>query len=302
MAQLNPIWLQTFQTLVELGHFTQTAQQLNMTQPGVSQHIQKLEQACGQSLISRFGKRFELTEAGRLVYQYACQFKQQQASLLASLAQDDPWQGECRLDCSGSLALLLYPQCLAQQKLQPGWSVSIEAAPNERILQRIEAGLSHVGIVSYCPAPSQFYAESIASQTLCLVLPASFAKQAINASVLHQIGVVQHPDLAHYLNRYMELCGDDALSHVQFQDLKVTSRINQIGQILLPVLLGLGFTVLPYSAVLACPYREDLLIHQAPNPVLESLYWVQKRNRQLPKRYDSLKHLVERSLSPLSTG
>ncbi|MEF2276636.1 LysR family transcriptional regulator, partial [Pseudomonas aeruginosa] len=32
---LNPVWLHTFKTLIEVGHFTQTAEKLFMTQPGV---------------------------------------------------------------------------------------------------------------------------------------------------------------------------------------------------------------------------------------------------------------------------
>ena len=52
---LNPQWLRTFQTLVDIGHFTRTAEMLNMTQPGVSQHIRKLEQACGYNLLNREG-------------------------------------------------------------------------------------------------------------------------------------------------------------------------------------------------------------------------------------------------------
>ena len=43
---INPLWLNTFKILVDVGHFTQTAEKLYMTQPGVSQHIKKLEQAC----------------------------------------------------------------------------------------------------------------------------------------------------------------------------------------------------------------------------------------------------------------
>ncbi|TMN84121.1 LysR family transcriptional regulator, partial [Pseudoalteromonas phenolica] len=41
---INPTWLNTFCTLVEVNHFTQTAERLFMTQSGVSQHIKKLEQ------------------------------------------------------------------------------------------------------------------------------------------------------------------------------------------------------------------------------------------------------------------
>ncbi|MGL5799515.1 MAG: helix-turn-helix domain-containing protein, partial [Plesiomonas sp.] len=36
---INPIWLKTFISLVDTGNFSRTAEKLNMTQPGVSQHI-----------------------------------------------------------------------------------------------------------------------------------------------------------------------------------------------------------------------------------------------------------------------
>ena len=68
LIMLNPIWLNTFKTLVDVGHFTKTAELLHMTQPGVSQHINKLEAACGYPLIKRFNKKFELTIYGRKVY------------------------------------------------------------------------------------------------------------------------------------------------------------------------------------------------------------------------------------------
>ena len=53
---INQQWLQTFLTLVEVGHFTQTAEKLYMTQPGVSQQIKKLEEQVGVALLKRTGK------------------------------------------------------------------------------------------------------------------------------------------------------------------------------------------------------------------------------------------------------
>ena len=61
---LNATWLETFVTLTEIGHFTRAAEKLNMTQPGVSQHLRKLEEQVGQSLIAQEGKSFTLTPAG----------------------------------------------------------------------------------------------------------------------------------------------------------------------------------------------------------------------------------------------
>ena len=55
---INQQWLHTFLTLVEVGHFTKTAEKLYMTQPGVSQHIKKLEELVEVPLLNRIGKRF----------------------------------------------------------------------------------------------------------------------------------------------------------------------------------------------------------------------------------------------------
>ncbi|WP_413700159.1 LysR family transcriptional regulator [Psychromonas sp. KJ10-10] len=94
---LNPVWLRTFKTLVEVGHFTQTAEKLFMTQPGVSQHITKLEAICGHALIKRYNKTFEVTEQGRRVYQYALKLEEQQTQLIESLGFDNSTLGECRI-------------------------------------------------------------------------------------------------------------------------------------------------------------------------------------------------------------
>ncbi len=62
---INSSWLKTFCTLVQVGHFTHTAEKLYMTQSGVSQHIKKLEQYLKVELLVRSGKTFTVTEAGK---------------------------------------------------------------------------------------------------------------------------------------------------------------------------------------------------------------------------------------------
>ena len=53
----NAQYFRTFITLVETGSFTHTARRLDMTQPGVSQHIRKLEQYLDKPLLNRQGRR-----------------------------------------------------------------------------------------------------------------------------------------------------------------------------------------------------------------------------------------------------
>ena len=56
--------LNVFLMAAETLSFTQAAQQLHMTQPSVSQHIQGLEHHFDTQLFFRNGRNLELTDAG----------------------------------------------------------------------------------------------------------------------------------------------------------------------------------------------------------------------------------------------
>lgn len=296
MTILNPQWLETFRVLVEVGHFTHTAEKLYMTQPGVSQHIKKLEQACGHDLLKREGKSFELTEQGQIVYDYALKQSREERELIESLSFDDPKSGVCRLACSGSLALLLYPQLIALQKKHPNLVAHIEAAPNQKILDDIQGGSVDLGIVTHIPTPSLFQSQELASEPLCLILPHQYQERAITPELLMNCGLIQHPDAEHYLSLYFDKCGDNALTELNRSSFPVVSYINQIGQILLPISQGIGFTVLPQSAVETFVDKQLLHVHTPTETVWETLYLVQKRNRQLPNRYSAIKTVFKQCL------
>lgn len=282
---LNPIWLQTFKTLIDTGHFTQTAEKLHMTQPGVSQQVKKLEQACGHELIKRFNKQFEITEPGRRVYQYALDIASHEHKLMESLNFDDPYSGRCRLSCSGSLALLYYPELLKLQQLHPALSVHLEAAPNHKVLKDIVDGNIEIGVVTYKPSASEFYIKPIGVEPLCLIMPKRYEGQAINGETLYQCGLVKHPDSTHYLSLYFDQCADKEFADFNIEALPTASYVNQLSQILLPISKGIGFTVLPQSAFDSFIHKADLSLHQPSITVTEQLYLVSKRNRQLPARY-----------------
>ena len=65
--------LLVFREVVDLGGFNAAAARLGIAQPSVGAHVKALEEQVGQSLLVRHrGARPQLTEAGRIVYQLAC--------------------------------------------------------------------------------------------------------------------------------------------------------------------------------------------------------------------------------------
>ncbi|WP_371185498.1 LysR family transcriptional regulator [Thalassotalea maritima] len=298
---LNPVWLKTFVTLVDTGHFTKTADKLFMTQPGVSQHIAKLEDACGHALLARDKKSFEITEKGRLVYQYAMQLGKNEQTLLAELAIDEPYKGKCSLACSGALVLVLYPKLLDLQSNYPELIIHVKAAPNHQILSDIQNNVIDIGIVTDITNNGLFEVQKLGLEELCLVLPKNTKINHQRLSeTLKAVGLIAHPDAKHYLSLFCSLSQEPDLADLNIDELPVTGFVNQISQILQPVAKGLGFTVLPRSAVDSFEARQKLQIFTPTKPVIQTLYLVHKRNRQLPARYQSIGDVIHNAMCPSS--
>jgi len=281
---INQQWLETFITLVEVGHFTLTAEKLHMTQPGVSQHLNKIEEQIGTPLLNRVGKKFELTRAGEVLFKFGHKRLEEEKQLFKELQFDSPDRGECRFGCSGSMATLLYPYFIKKQKSSPELIVSMEAAPNDLILKKIIKNELDIGIVTEPLKSGELEYESIGFESLCLILPKKYSKHKISFSKLEEIGFINHPDGLHYLDRVMN--GNFKKDYRGVNKLKVKGRINQISQILLPVAAGLGYTVLPESMVKQFRPYSSLFIVPLNTAVQDELFLVRKKHRFIAKRYE----------------
>lgn len=294
---LNPLWLKTFVTLIETGHFTRTAERLFMTQPGVSQHIKKLEQACGHPLIERNNKSFEITTQGRAIFDYAKASQTREARVLASLEADAADHGNVLLACSGSMALLLYPRLLDLQCKYPRLITHVEAAPNRKIKADILNGVADLGIVTNPTHDKRMISQMLSEEPLCLMLPAHHTRtQAINIEDLQQLGLINHPDAEHYFDRFCAYSGEPGFAELRFEQLPVTGYVNQLSQILLPVAKGLGFTILPLSALENFTHKEHIAIYQPKQPITETLYLITKHRQSMPKRFATVIAEIKQTL------
>jgi DNA-binding transcriptional LysR family regulator len=300
---LNPLWLDTFITLVETGHFTRTAEQRFMTQPGVSQHLKKLEETCGCKLVIRLGKGIQLTEQGRRVFEYAKAQQQQEQHFIASLKFDEPYEGKCIVACSGAIAQRIYPALVALQVKHPALNIHLEVAPRRTILSGITNGTFELGIVTNMPNTEDVSCTYLGEESLGLILPSSHntkkgkrnIKREANGIVetLNTLGLINHPDAVHYLQRYIKDSGEADLALINPSKLKQSGYVNQLSQILIPVSKGLGFTVLPSSTLEFVDVANELVVYKPQNDVTEPLYCVQALHAQLPARYNVVKNVVK---------
>ncbi|NIA68637.1 LysR family transcriptional regulator [Pelagibius litoralis] len=287
---LNAQWLETFTVLCETGHFTRTADLLGMTQPGVSQHLRKLEEQLGQALISRQGKSFSLTPAGEAVLTVGRARRIEDQTLRETIQNDDPDVGKVSIACSGSFAMLLYPHLLPLMRDAPRLMMRLEATPQDDILRGVLTRRFDLGIVGRKPDHPRLDAIRLGEEQLCLLLPARDAPEQITFKDLEARGFVAHPDGFAYAD---ELFAFNFPDDFKGSDrLHVRAFVNQISQIPAPVAHGIGYTLLPRSGVEAFPRREDLRIAPLIKTRRHELWLTFERGRRMPARLARISDVI----------
>lgn len=280
---INIMWLRTFCTLVEVGHFTRTAERLHMTQSGVSQHIRKLESQLDVDLLIRQGKQFSLTDAGEELYREADDILQRLANLEQRIGEDPAYAGLVRLMSPGSVGLKLYPQLLTLQQQYPQLVIDYRFAPNSDIERALTNHEIDIGFMTDISDDEGISCQSIAQEALILVTPAMTDQPSWETLIA--LGFIDHPDGAHHASMLLS-ANYSKFQHIN--DFKKKGFSNQIGLILEPVSRGLGFTVLPAHAVAAYANPELISRHRLSTPVSETLYLAVRRQQALPNRMQTV--------------
>lgn len=298
-AMLNAQWLETFTVLCETGHFTRTAERLAITQPGVSQHLRKLEDQVGQALISRQGKSFCPTPAGEAVLALGRARRAEERELRKAIQSDDPDVGTVAIACSGSFAMLLYPHLLALMQTAPRLNIRLEAMPQESVVQGVWDGRFDLGVADHAPRNSRLDAVPLGREELCLVLPAAAAGLG-GFAALEALGFIAHPDGYAYADELFSLNFPDEFRGSD--RLRLRGFVNQIAQIPAPVAQGIGYTVLPRSGVNAYPDRHNLRVAELPIGCHHELRTIFRRGRVLPERARRVSALIQTVAATLETG
>tara|TARA_R110001606_G_scaffold348746_1_gene498454 strand:- start:96097 stop:96975 length:879 start_codon:yes stop_codon:yes gene_type:complete len=291
---INPVLLRSFCTLVEIGHFTRTAENLHMTQSGVSQHIRKLEEHIGQPLLIRQGKKFTLTSTGDRLYQEGQKLILSLADLENRVGQDPTHEGVVKVVSPGSVGLKLYPLLLALQKHYPKLVIEYRFAPNREIEKLIVDHKVDIGLMTCLSTMSEVRLKPIAQEALLLVTPAGILEPSWGQ--LMALGFINHPDGAYHAGQLLGVNFPEFQNCHQFKNAGFS---NQINLILEPVSMGLGFTVLPSYAVAAFKEREKVKIHHLTNEVSETLYMGTHTNKFTPNRVVTVMSEVEKCLKDI---
>ena len=147
--------LHVFLTVATEKSFSRAAEKLLRTQPAVSLALQRLEQELGEKLIDRSGKDLLLTDAGRMVLDYARRFENLQQELDNSLAElRDNSAGRLIIGANESTTLYLLRHIEHYREMYPKVKVQVRRSLSSKIPNELLDGNLELGVISYDPATS----------------------------------------------------------------------------------------------------------------------------------------------------
>ncbi len=290
---IEPIYLRTFLDLVQSGNFTRTAERLHMTQPGVSQHVKRLEEYFDTQLLSWKGKKFLLTESGKKLVSYGQKIFKDHNDFKVSLVGDDPHAGLCRYASPGSFGFKLFDSLLKCAETYPSLHVSLAVTPNESIPKLLLENKIDVAFMTMKPEFRELQVENHDEEELFLIVPKKLNikfKGNETLTELQNIGFVRHPDAPYFADRLFGSNFGAKYRGVEMFPQRVF--INQVNRILDPVSRGLGFTVLPEYAYLQYPHQQLLSVCKLPKPVRDNIYRVTRKGEKLPERFKTVEKFI----------
>jgi len=119
----------TFKKVIELGSFTQAAENLGYTQSTVTSHIQTLEEHIGAPLFDRIGRKIKLTEIGRKLLPYSQEILDTYGKIESITENEKDIKGELKIAAPESLTVYRLEPILREYREKfPYVSISLSNA------------------------------------------------------------------------------------------------------------------------------------------------------------------------------
>lgn len=133
--------METFLTVCKYLNYTKAAQELNLTQPAVSQHIRYLENFYQVQLFYHAGKKVELTRAGELLRNSALTFKHDEIYLMRMLQDTAKNTRNFAFGATLSVAEFMLPPDLERLICAyPQSYIRMEVGNTRELLSKLDAG------------------------------------------------------------------------------------------------------------------------------------------------------------------
>jgi DNA-binding transcriptional LysR family regulator len=263
----DPVLLKTFLAVADTSSFTGAGQQLGLSQPTVSQHIRKLEDAAGRLLVSRDTRDVSLTDNGEAMAGFARTILAAEASA-ASYFSGSAMRGRLRFGAGDDLAITQLPRILRHfRQLYPQINLELTVSQTGPLVRRLRGGQLDLIFIKTAPDEN---ADAVRVNRDAMVWMG------------HENTVIDPgqpvPVVAYQAPSFSRQVGIDALETAG-RTWRITCNSREVSGLLAAVRAGLGVAVFPHSLI-----PDDLVkvTNRFELPVLGDVDFTLLRNPSAP--------------------
>ena len=143
------IRLKVFRSVATNLSFTKASQELFISQPAISKHIQELEREFSTRLFDRLGNKIQLTSAGKLLLDHSVRILKDYQRLDFDMnAMQQQFKGELRIGASTTISQYVMPEILAAfLKAYPQIKVNMLSGNSRDIESALVSNRIDIGMV-----------------------------------------------------------------------------------------------------------------------------------------------------------
>jgi DNA-binding transcriptional LysR family regulator len=164
--------LEVFLAVARERRFSRAAEKLHRTQSAVSQSIRKLEEEVGEPLFDRSSREGLLTDAGRVLQEYAERMLNLRADAHEALVElKELHKGNLVISANEFTALYLLPVLAEFRRLHPMVKITVNRSLGSHIPDEVLRHNSELGVLTYDPQDTQLRSIVVYMDELIFVVP-----------------------------------------------------------------------------------------------------------------------------------
>lgn len=248
---MNLEYLQSFYVTVKSNSISKAAQNLHLTQPGLSMQLKNLEKGLGVTLLNRSNKGVEMTKEGKVVFDYAHTILDIKGNIerdLKSLHEDIPTLiiGSCKSVGEYALPCSIY----TFKKFHKEIDIHMQIDNSYEVIKKLCDHTINIGIVQIHPENDNITTKAIISDELVLIGSQSHDENLVSLEELRNLPLILREDGSGTRDLVLKSLHE---KNINLKDLNVIYNLNSPEAIKSSVSSDKGFSFLPKLII-----RKDL--------------------------------------------
>lgn len=180
--------LRYYVEIVDQQNISKAADVLNIAQPPLSQLLKKLETELGTTLIHRYRQKWELTETGTLLYQYAEQTLKQMNEVKKRIQEiEQGTAGTVRIGVSSACSNILLDYVSAFREQSPQIKIDITINDSESLIVQLKQKEIDIALLLKPSQTEQFVVKPLKQEPAVLIVPNQWTEKLSTEPTLEEL-------------------------------------------------------------------------------------------------------------------